>query len=108
MEYMAGGSVADIIEQQPLPEEACAVVIRGLLLGLDYLHSEGKIHRDIKCANVLLTAGGQVRVATPPPGVRLVTCAWTLELLAVVNSVFWLRALPGVRLVTQNILGVIN
>lgn len=63
MEYMAGGSVADVIEDKPLPEEACAVIIRDLLKALDYLHGEGKIHRDIKCANVLLTAEGKVRLA---------------------------------------------
>ena len=66
MEYMAGGSVADLISEAfggPLPESACAVVCRDLLYALDYLHGEGKIHRDVKCANVLLTAAGEIRLA---------------------------------------------
>lgn len=66
MEYMAGGSVADLISDAfggPLPESACAVVCRDLLYALDYLHGEGKIHRDVKCANVLLTAAGEIRLA---------------------------------------------
>ena len=63
MEYMAGGSVADLLESAPLPEEAIAVVCRDLLMALDYLHGEGKIHRDIKAANVLLSASAQVRLA---------------------------------------------
>ena len=66
MEYMAGGSVADLISEAfggPLPESACAVVCRDLLYALDYLHGEGKIHRDVKCANVLLTGAGEIRLA---------------------------------------------
>jgi|EP00982_Pelagococcus_subviridis_P006645 serine/threonine-protein kinase 24/25/MST4 len=64
MEYMAGGSVADLVTpENPLPTDACAVVLRDLLMALDYLHGEGKIHRDIKCANVLLTERGEVRLA---------------------------------------------
>ncbi|CAL5390730.1 unnamed protein product [Camellia sinensis] len=64
MEYMAGGSVADLIQPgQPLDEPSIACILRDLLHAIEYLHNEGKIHRDIKAANILLTENGDVKVA---------------------------------------------
>ncbi|XP_009596197.1 uncharacterized protein [Nicotiana tomentosiformis] len=64
MEYMAGGSVADLIQpNQPLDEMSIACILRDLLHAVEYLHSEGKIHRDIKAANILLSENGDVKVA---------------------------------------------
>lgn len=64
MEYMAGGSVADLLQAgPPLDEMSIACILRDLLHAVDYLHSEGKIHRDIKAANILLTESGDVKVA---------------------------------------------
>ncbi|KAL2472686.1 Protein kinase superfamily protein [Forsythia ovata] len=64
MEYMAGGSVADLIQpNQPLDEISIACILRDLLHAIEYLHNEGKIHRDIKAANILLTQSGDVKVA---------------------------------------------
>ena len=65
MEYCGGGSVRDVLNARTegLREEGVAYVCDCALSGLNYLHQSGRIHRDIKCGNILLTRDGEVKLA---------------------------------------------
>ncbi|KAM4591180.1 mitogen-activated protein kinase kinase kinase kinase 3-like isoform 4-T4 [Odontesthes bonariensis] len=64
MEYCGGGSLQDIYHVTgPLSESQIAYMSRETLQGLYYLHNKGKMHRDIKGANILLTDSGYVKLA---------------------------------------------
>ncbi|XP_047241672.1 mitogen-activated protein kinase kinase kinase kinase 2 isoform X3 [Girardinichthys multiradiatus] len=64
MEYCGGGSLQDMYQVTgPLKEKQIAFVCRETLQGLYHLHETGKMHRDIKGANILLTERGDVKLA---------------------------------------------
>ena len=62
MEYVAGGSVADLTGAPILPERATEIV-RDAARGAGAAHALGLVHRDIKPANILLTPRGLGKLA---------------------------------------------
>lgn len=76
MEYAQGGSVYSLMKASPggcIEEKYATVITREVLLGLSYLHKSNIIHRDIKAANVLITAIGKVVLCDFGVAARLAT-----------------------------------
>nr|AEF79804.1 PakA [Epichloe festucae] len=63
MEYMEGGALTDVIDNNPsISEEQISTICNETCRGLQHLHSQDIIHRDIKSDNVLLDARGNVKI----------------------------------------------
>lgn len=64
MEYVPGGSVRHLLNKfGKLHEKTVQKYTKELLEGLTFLHSKGIIHRDIKCANLLVDNDGIIKLS---------------------------------------------
>ncbi|KAI0368280.1 Pkinase-domain-containing protein [Pilatotrama ljubarskyi] len=78
MEYAQGGSVRTLMKackDGVLEEKYVAVITREVLNGLSYLHKSAIIHRDLKAANILITAVGKVMICDFGVSALLVTAS---------------------------------
>lgn len=63
MEFADGGLLYELLQEGPISDEnLVASIAREILLALDYLHRQGKIHRDLKSQNILFTREGHVKL----------------------------------------------
>lgn len=62
MDYLAGGSLTDIVTNNVIAEDQIATICKEVLQGLEFLHSNQVIHRDIKSDNVLLGPNGEIKL----------------------------------------------
>ena len=64
LEYVPGGSIASLLSRFGAFEESViSVYTRQILIGLDYLHSQRCVHRDIKGGNILVEKSGRIKLA---------------------------------------------
>ncbi|MDP2436719.1 MAG: protein kinase, partial [archaeon] len=64
LEYVESGSVAKVLAEYGFfPESLAAIYTEQVLVGLEYLHGCGVIHRDIKGGNLLITKEGIIKLA---------------------------------------------
>jgi serine/threonine protein kinase len=62
MELVEGPTLAERIEQGPIPTEEALPIAKQICDGLEYAHERGIIHRDLKPANVKITPEGAVKL----------------------------------------------
>ncbi|KAF4689931.1 hypothetical protein FOZ60_000940 [Perkinsus olseni] len=64
LEMMPGGCLQTLLRQHgALDQETARHYTDQVMSGLTYLHSRNIVHRDLKCANVLLSLDGTVKVS---------------------------------------------
>ncbi|KAG9451106.1 hypothetical protein H6P81_011071 [Aristolochia fimbriata] len=63
LELVTQGSLASLYQKYHLRDSQVCAYTRQILNGLKYLHDRDVIHRDIKCANILVDASGSVKLA---------------------------------------------
>ena len=61
MEYLEGETLEDRVKRAgAIPEPEIEAIMKPLAGALEYAHSRGVVHRDIKSANIFLVKGGRV------------------------------------------------
>jgi serine/threonine protein kinase len=69
MKYMANGSLADVLERVKggkapsfWTPTGIAIIVTGIVCGLEFIHSKGFVHRDLKPSNLLIDSDGRCYV----------------------------------------------
>jgi len=64
LEYAGHGDLLAYIQLRgPLKEIDAATMFKQVVCGLQYLHRNGVVHRDLKCENILLSNNNTVKIA---------------------------------------------
>lgn len=64
LEFVPGGSIRSLLDKfAAFDERLVKIYTRQMLEGLKYLHINGIVHRDLKCANVLVDNMGVIKLS---------------------------------------------
>jgi RNA polymerase sigma factor (TIGR02999 family) len=62
MEYVIGVSLETLLKDGPIEPPAALSLLKQIAGALDYAHSKGVVHRDVKPANILIQSDGQAKL----------------------------------------------
>jgi hypothetical protein len=63
MEFVDGVSLRDLIDRGEMTPEQALALVPPLCEALEYAHSQGVIHRDVKPGNILIDDKGRIKIA---------------------------------------------
>ena len=92
LEYVSGGSIAHLLSRLgPLPETVVKQYLTQVVQGLNYLHQQGVVHRDLKCGNLLVDNEGEIKLADFGCAVKYDGSAQQSNLLtSLKGSILWM------------------
>jgi serine/threonine protein kinase len=90
MEYCDGGSVLDVMQvcNRGMTEQQISSICLHALKGLQYMHNNKILHRDIKAGNILLSNTGAAKLADFGVSTKLLTTIQKHK--TVVGSPYWM------------------
>jgi serine/threonine protein kinase len=107
IEFVEKGSLSGLRKKNggPFPESVIALYTAQVLEGLNYLHEQGVVHRDIKGANILLSKDGVIKLADFGVATQLDP---SQKELSVVGTPYWMAPEIIGELLFVNVLNIEN
>ncbi|KAH8507330.1 hypothetical protein H0E87_009740 [Populus deltoides] len=91
LEFVPGGSISSLLGKfGPFPEPVIRTYTKQLLLGLEYLHNNGIMHRDIKGANILVDNKGCIKLADFGASKQVVELATVSGAKSMKGTPYWM------------------
>ncbi|KAL7177697.1 hypothetical protein ACSBR2_030960 [Camellia fascicularis] len=91
LEIVPGGSISSLLEKfGSFPESVIRMYTKQLLLGLEYLHRNGIMHRDIKGANILVDNKGCIKLADFGASKKVVELATMTGAKSMKGTPYWM------------------
>ncbi|XP_059649988.1 mitogen-activated protein kinase kinase kinase NPK1 isoform X2 [Cornus florida] len=91
LEFVPGGSISSLLGKfGSFPESVIRMYTKQLLLGLEYLHKYGIMHRDIKGANILVDNKGCIKLADFGASKKVVELATMTGAKSMKGTPYWM------------------
>ncbi|KAG5232480.1 mitogen-activated protein kinase kinase kinase [Salix suchowensis] len=91
LEFVPGGSISSLLGKfGSFPEQVIRAYTKQLLLGLEYLHNNGIMHRDIKGANILVDNKGCIKLADFGASKQVVELATVSGAKSMKGTPYWM------------------